>query len=446
MFFFHFQRLQRIEAEYPAATKLIDKNVIALGIAVMGFLINSFTNIVLTHILSKTTYGDFSLCASVIGFLGSIVLLGNDQSSIKFIPNYFKSQEYGLLHGILLYYGRSLLIMTSLVLLINFGMYKLMHSSFALDSTRHLVWKYLWIIPFAGVTSIFAMCLRSFKRGFYALITQNVLPGLLMMFVIMIIYYFNRQLFTLNKIMWIYFLTVYLATGLVQILGLFHIVPWQTFQHPSEYNRKMWFTTGVQLLLSALIYDGESSIVNLTLKFTGHSSSEIGSLSVAMTLYVATWLGCSACNAILSPLISPAAANKDIPTLQRLTNIGNTIVFVSGFLLCICFALFGKHYLAWFGKEYVDAYSTLLILSFGSLIAFAGSMSLPLLEYAVPPRILMNLTMIGTGVIVLAGIPLCHYFGIEGAAMEVVLIESGLTLIYAHRLKKDLKIKPFGII
>ena len=446
MHFFQFKRLQKIEAEYPAVTKLTDESVVAFGIAAIGFFISFMTNMVLTHVLNTADYGDFCLCASVIGFLGGVSLLGNDQSTVKFIPDYFKLIKNTLLHGIMLYYGRYLLIMIAVVLLISWGMYAWMQSPYALDPSGHIVWRYLWIVPFSAVASILAMLLRSFKRSYYALITQNVLPGLLMMLLVGIVYYWTRQKISLDQIMWIYFSSVFGAIIVIQLVGLIKVLPWNIFQESPQYSRKVWFTMGLQLLLSLLVYDGESSIVNVTLKFTGHPSAQIGLFSVAMTIYAAAWLGCAACSSVLNPFISPAADQKDTAALQRLNNIGSAIIFLSGLFLALCFAFFGKVFLGWFGAQYVQAYSALLILSFGSLIAFAGGMTLNLLEYAIDPNVLMKITLQGTIVIILLGIPLCRYFGVNGGAVEVVLIESGLTLLYAYKLKQILKIKPFGII
>ncbi len=438
----HFRRLKIIVEleQYPKMLHLIKAIFLGLGLLVIGYFLQFIMNMVFTHNLTTSDYGDYNLITNTIFFVGIIFLLGNDQASIKFIPDYFTQKKSELLHGIFIYYARWWWWMMVCVCILGVAIAVWVRRY---HSGAHLIWQYLWMIPFSALVNLLGMLLRSRNQGFYSLLTLHVLPPVFLIGAIEMVHYIHHQSITLNEMMWIFLIANLLLVIFVQLMSLYRVIPWEVFKISPQFFNKTWFLVGVQLILGMLIYDGESSIVNITLKLTGHSSAEVGIFSVCMVFFSAMWLTYSACAAVFNPLIEPIMVAKDTARLQILNNMGNATMLGVGAIIFILLLSFGKVFLSWFGADYVQGYSTLLILCGGSLLGLAIGMSTPLLEYTLDDKILMKLTLICSFFIVLAGIPLCKYWGIIGGAIEILLVEVGIAFIYAIKLKQILHIKPF---
>ena len=426
-------------ALYSITAKLsFDKKIgVTLLIAIVGYVLQYLFNIELSHAFSTENYGEIQAILSISGFLALVLLLGNATASVKFIPQYYSTNNYKKLHGLEKYYLSHVLIPCLIILIVL-----LILSFFTWNLTFDVTWKYLWITPLLALLTFFSKILQSLNAPIASLLSGRVFPK----FLFLLSFEFFRFFFEINSIKTA--LCLY-SLGLVfiifyQIFKTTHLLDNKNFTSHDIETDKNWFSTGIQLLFAVLLIQNGIGIINFLLKLFGeNSTTSIAVLSVVYTLTVCMQISYIACSDLLDSSIAPNTQEKN--TLQSIINKGNCITFSFGFTIFCIFVFFGKTLLGHFGEFYVSGYVPLLIVAGGNLIGLAAGLSPDLLEYTLNPKELLLLNLGGCIVIILAGSLLIYLYGLYGAAITLALIQGGLTILYGIALRKRLNLKAFSI-
>ncbi len=449
MFSHHFEFHQQVvdNAATPAPWK---KNIafiatISLMLTLIGFGSKYLNSFLLTHWLSIEVFGNYSYVTNLIITLSLLALSGKDKVSVKFLPAYLAEQKYGEVRGFYQYFSKYFLFSSLFILLISTALFWLdNYTPLSQYSKDYVLLSYVWIVPFMALFIYTTTLLRSYHWSYLSTSSQVLILPAITTFYIYIIHVFLHPLNLTLALLSFFLATITLIV--IHEICLRKSIQWDHLKkYTPVFYASQWNTVGYQLMLSMLILASEQTIVNILLKFFDHNNTNLGLFNAAYTLVAAIWISATACATVLTPGISLAKEKNDLVKLQRINNIGFAIMVIPGIIISISFLLWGKTILNYFGPDYSRAYWTLLLLTAGNFIGVLNGMAVYFLQYASDPKSLMKLTSAFTIMLCIIGAVLCHYLGLEGAALTNALFQVVLGTVFAIQVKRKLNIKPWVI-
>ena len=163
--------------------KLTLISMVSIGIIILGYALRYIVNLILARHLQTAVYGDWAFIFNVITFSSIIVLLGADDASLVFVPEYVVSQSWDKAAGFLERHIK-LIIFMSFLIIAGGGM--LVSILYLLDrigdiniSNYYPVIFSFWLIPLAGIVMFNAKLLRSLHCLSWSLVTYRILVFLL---------------------------------------------------------------------------------------------------------------------------------------------------------------------------------------------------------------------------------------------------------------------------
>jgi O-antigen/teichoic acid export membrane protein len=419
--------------------------VLTLLAAILSFTAPYGLNLFLAQTFTPEEFGEISAILSISGFLAGFILLGSDQSCIKFIPQYLAEGNYSKLHGLHKFYWRYVILLCLFLLIAGLGVSSLVwgfHQTLS-GFEINILWEYLWLIPLAALLSFFTMILCALRKPVDSTLTYYVFPSLFL--VVGLIFWKNIfDTLEIRTAIFLYGFAV-LCVVIYQIVKIKKALHPQIFRSPPENHNRVWLVTGVQLLFILLV-TWEEGLVNFLFKLTRQDSGDsLAIFNAVATIADFMWISYYTCRVLLDSTIAPTALLSGTSKFQRLINKGNIVMFSFGVLFLVVFIFFGKTLLSHFGPTYIAGYPALLLIATGYLFSLCAGLSCDIMEYAVEPRIFMLVNALGFIAICFLGFFLIYFWGLYGGVVTLILVETGSTLVYATIIRKTLKVNVFGI-
>src|SRR3989338_2632699 len=176
------------------------KSVLTLLIATGGYALTFLLNSILAHALTPVNYGEITAILATATLFTAIILLGNDEASVKFIPDYLSQKDYAHLHRLIRYYYRYVAALCLLLFIIFVGISVLLANS---HLSINITVRYLWITPILAMLTFFMMILRSLNAANSSLLTYSILPCLLFAICLELFIHFSGTI-TLRNALFIY--------------------------------------------------------------------------------------------------------------------------------------------------------------------------------------------------------------------------------------------------
>ena len=350
--------------------------------------------------------------------LAIVAKLGFDTSLLRFIPEYFVKTDRGRLRGII----RSSFFLTILAsltigLLANLAIFTLrgrITPGWIAPLQIMLV-----VLPFYTLTVVRQAALRAFKHVVLAELPESVVRPIVLALAAFLFYHIAGALDA--KSAW---LSQLFAVFLAFIFGTFLLFKKLPENAGAEivYDNRLWITTSIPMLLmsSMNIIQSQASIIVLGFY---RSSEEVALFSAAARIVILATFILMAVNSIAAPMISELYYANKRQELQSLLEYSAKGIALFTALTTLLLVFFGKSILAFFGRDFADGYSILLILLAGQTIkSFMGPASF-LLNLTGFQNLTAKVMTVAVVISVVLNLLLIPKWGVWGAA-----VASGVTM------------------
>jgi O-antigen/teichoic acid export membrane protein len=150
---------------------------------------------------------------------------------------------------------------------------------------------------------------------------------------------------------------------------------------PKTQGNKIWTRTAIPLLITTLFvqYFPELSVVLLGMLLP---AKDVAIFYTCFRIALFIGFGIAAINALLTPNISRLYSGGEIKKLQHEVSRTTLVKFSGSVLALFILIFFGDTVLGWFGEDFIEGYSTLLLLASAQVLISAVG----------PVDLLLNLT------------------------------------------------------
>ncbi len=218
-------------------------------------------------------------------------------------------------------------------------------------------------------------------------------------------------------------------------LSLFYvnnIIKKINFTKTSIINNMKILKVSLPMFITSSIFLIMSLIDKIMLGFfTG--PFEVGVYSVALKLATITSMGLVAINTIIAPKFSELYWKKDTESLKKVVKFSARIIFFSSAPILLIYFIFPRYVLSFFGKNFIDGYSALMILSAGQFInSISGSVG-NFLNMTDNQNIFRNISLIALIINIVLNYFLIPRYSYNGAAIATacsMAIWNLISLVY----------------
>ena len=393
--------------------EILKKGFLAILLKIIGLASGYGFMLYVTNILGADAWGQFSLALMMLTFASILAKFGIDTVLLKYVSSYRKSSE-----KIMTVYKRSvqLVLISSLIISIILFYASDFISERIFDNFQlSIIFKIIAfvVIPF----SIFQVNIQ-FIRGLKK-IKESILFNDVLKFIFTIVILFFMSFTTFNNYNAVVAFT--LSIFLLMLFSTNYIFKYKNINIEHNINIKvpsfkqlckeafpMMFSTSFLLVMSWI------DIFMLGVFMT---EKDVGIYSVAVRLSMLLSIVLVSVNSILAPRISETYNNNQMDEFKKLIYFSVKLIFYCSFPIIIIIVSFPELLLSFFGKEFIIAKDTLLILLLGQFInVCSGSVAL-ILNMTGSQKVFSKILLVTLCINILLNYFLIKTFGIDGAAI-----------------------------
>ena len=352
------------------AKKITGSFGLKLSLVALSFL----TSIYLARMLSAEGYGTYSYAVTWISVLQIPAVLGFRELLLKEVSVYASKGENNYLHGLLRLSKGIGILVTSLLVIVSllYIRIKLVDTNPQLALTFGIA---LVSLPMLVLTALRQGTMQGLGRVVISQVPEMLIqPVALILFLLIFYFLVGTEL----ESEWAILFRV-IATGIAFVVGdilLNKTIPVDVKKAVPKYQANQWIKRCLPFVLISCTYviNRKADILMLGAL---HGTESVGIYTVVGRGSDFLSFILVAVNASIAPSISRLYSQQKLGELQRLITRSTRIVFLYSLTLTIILTIFGKWFLLIFGSDFVQGYSTLVILNLGKLFnAFAGSVGL----------------------------------------------------------------------
>ena len=396
---------------------------------IAGTFIMLSSHLLLTRLMGAANYGIYTYVLSWLNILLLLSLMGSTSLLVKYIPIYQSQAQWGALRGLLKDSYFFVLIASFIVSIFTAIVIWQLQNQLN-QNLVHTFWIGCLQLPILTLITLHQSALRGFKIIVFAQLPTLILRPIILTFLVVILSFQISQ--PVNSLITIIF---NLLANIISLIFISYI--YQKRLPPSikfsaiEYHHREWLSVALPLFLIA----GMQITLNKTdiLMIGGIlDATQVGIYAVAGKIATLITFSLSAVNAIAAPMISELYAAKKYLELQRMVTIAARGISLYSIPVTLLILFFGNQILSLFGVEFVQGYSSLIILTAGQLVnALAGSVGFLMIMTGNHKKALF-VTVCSLGLNFLLNINLIPILGINGAALatSITMIIRNLFLVY----------------
>ncbi|MFK7846882.1 MAG: flippase [Rhodothermales bacterium] len=423
-----------------------------------GFLIKMLSTLVifastmaLTRLLGKQEWGAYSFAIACLSTCLIIARYGFNKSAIRYIASYRSKKEWGLINGFVRYSQRTS-FKIAIGLSLGFGLIIYLSRSYIIakygdDAFYNCLLIALLFLPLVARLEIQEGMLDGLKRVVLSQLSMRTLRPALIAIAMIITYYWTdigRITREAGDIVLHAELAIFinLAATICAVFLSYYLVksavPKQVGTAQPEYNKKEWFSTSQDMMLTSgfnyVLISADSLMLGIML-----NTDAVGVYRIASQVAAAIVIALTAMNGILHPIVADLHANNKRQELQRIVSLGANAVFALSIIGGLILYFAADFLPLLFGAEYVEPIPLLRILIFGQIFNACAGPAVLLLNMTGHQRDAAKIMAIGALLnLVLNGI-LITSMGIKGAAIATIvttlLWNIGAAMVVWYRLK-----------
>ncbi len=395
-----------------------------------GIMIAS--NLFFARHLGEDLYGDFSFTMSAVILGSQIVLLGAEETTMRFVPRYVDSGAREKIAGLLRFFFASTVVicLLSIVFLwtLIFEEGAIRPHATRFERTVQLLGLVALCVPIYASVDFGQKVLRSF--GMWAksyLPNRLVAPGVTLAVVALAVY--------LHLSLTIWTVPIAIAAGsaaalILQVI-LFHRARLsQYLKGKGQYDVKPWLSFSLPMMMTALTWKVIAYGDIMMLEILSSDEASVGEFAAAQSatlLLSAVYLSIVT---VTAPIISAAAQSMGHGGLQDMLSKVVTIVFAFAVPFCVLTILFRHEIMGFYGPDYAEASGVLVLLAIGLGINVVLSPSKTFLEYMGRPKLSLWPTALAAAANIVLDAFLIPLYGIDGAAGSTLFILVGSALAW----------------
>lgn len=422
----------------------INRSILSgIFVAIGSFLVTFLLNIVIANLLSKPSFGDFSVAYTWVKFLIPIALLGGRKIIPKFLSQYKKHQRAHA-SGILIFYSSmALLIGLSISLCFFWFSYIDIHfiTRAGIDQYHPIVLA-LFMIPLVALNQINGAILQTHHQFFWAQSSVKTFPFLLFMLFLGSIYFYQ---ITYN--VWYTFVTFIIAYLLIVFFQYYLIKKFSSIsfiKQKATYLPKEWLALSLPIMGVSITFQCIRLVDITMIELIGKSEEIVAYIAAALSTVRLLWIAKDPCDTIMMPLLSEAM-QKGHQAVEKIYRVHTFYSSILGLIITTVIILFGRPLLKLFGPGYTVAYFATVTLALAHYIKVISSSTVYLLGYYAVRGWLVWTEIICIILIILLNFLLIPLYGIEGAAFATLvgMSASAFTKMIILRLKLNIRLISF---
>lgn len=416
--------------------EIATKGIKALIIEALSLVLALVTNWVLAKHLGTELFGYYTYAFTWVTVLGTVSAWGYNSLINRELPKLIQQNDEEqakslIAHARLTTFVISILI-TVAFMLINYFF-----------NNDNLLFKLVMIMSAIAIQFFPQILINNSieiarKRIVFAQLPLKILkPGLLLIFIYFIAFYFPKNISVVVSLNIVAFIIAFLV-GLIFSNKYFKL-----FAKTSKQNKNVWSKSAAGFLLLTLVVMLHSKADVLLLGFFNMADKAgIYAVSVAFSGLIALPLLVS--NSVITPYIVEMIDNKKKELSQNIQRIMR-LIFMGGSALFIIFIFIGKYLLGYFGDDFIMGYPVLIILGFAQLMnVYLGPVG-NFLTMTHQVKLVTKTTIISLIISLIFSILLIYPFGINGVATgtAVGIIYWNLYLHFKIKSIYNIKISAF---
>ncbi len=381
--------------------------------AVMRYVIN----VVMTNIVSLSTYGIYSAVYTSVTILGTIAMLGLDNTLVRFLPTYRVKGERNLAAGLLRFVVWMTLISSLLcAALFYLSARVLAHLVYHQDAYELPLKEVALLIPLMALQIVLCSGLQAVNATKWRVYVGRIIQPTLSLVLLGVFYLLGLRLEALILATTCGFLASVIAGQLLLRKASKPIVS----DVIPRLEPKTWLHFALPISLNSFIQTVLDSTDMLFLVVFA-TSAQIGLYSAADRLSVLVLMPFYTLNTIFAPLIADYFARDKHEQLAKLAKVVTKWMFSLSLPVFLCFCVFHEPILSIFSKDYTAASTVLIILSFGNLVDAGTGSTGSILVMTGHTRLILANTVATIIVNIGLALWLVPHFNIIGAAVAAAM-------------------------
>ncbi|NRS87885.1 O-antigen/teichoic acid export membrane protein [Flavobacterium sp. 7E] len=355
-----------------AQNPFVAQSLITLILRVFGVLILFGFTLFLTKNFSPKIVGQYDFVRSFLLVIGSICLLGCDQSILYFRGRIKAESKLNDLKAIYRKMVGILFVMSILVFLIVLSINEQIVNSFFLDQSVYALFlKASGILFFYGIMTLNIEVFRALDHIYIAELFRNSIKYIPLIIGALFLYYSNNEGYLVDVFLIGFVLLSILTT--VLLLYYFNRINNKTKTYSISYKEIVTKSYPIAISGMALFLLMSFDIMFLK-KY--RNDETVAFYSLAIKLMTMLSMVIVTVNITISAQISEFFSINNKQELNKIVRNSSRLIFAFTLPLVLLICVFSEYILGFFGKDYVVAREALLILIIGQGICSAfGSAS-----------------------------------------------------------------------
>ena len=402
---------------------VLHKSVYVFLLRVLAAAITLVLSIVITRELGPQISGYYFFSVSFVLFLSSISSLGLANASLKLVSINKENTSYLVMH---IKKVIALVIFASLFVYLTLSGYQFLEHAevFQNEMISKSIKVVFLVLPFFSLMLIFSSVFQALDK----LTSSMFLLGMGYQ-TIMLATLFFLNVKSLNELFTAYVVSIQLVT--IICLIYFCIKRKNSSGNKFKFNRSLYaelLTLSLPMMVSQIV----SQISN----FCGHfllsifsTPENVAYISVCLRISIVMSFFIIAVNRVVAPRFASSFQAGDIKQIKNLIATSNKLLLVFSLPVFTVVVIYGKELLSFFGSEFVQAYSALIIISAGQLIASLTGTVVLLLQMTGYQNVVARNVIFSSVISIIIGLFLVPKYGLIGAAIMTFISLSTINLL-----------------
>ncbi len=429
----------RDESAGPDPPKgMTNQTVVALFFTLLYYGILIVSNLFFARHLGEALYGDFSFIMSAIILGSQLVLLGGEETTMRFVPRYFDSGARAKIAGLLRFFFASTIVLCLVSALFLWALiveeegFRPHPSRF--ETTIHLLGLVALCVPIYALVDLGQKILRSFGMwGRSYLPNRLVAPSVTLIVIALAVY------LDLSLTVWTIVIAIAVGSSAALVLQviLFRGAQFAKYvKGKAKYEIQPWLSFSIPMMITALMWKLITYGDIVMLELLGPDEASVGEFAAAQSATILLSAVYLSIVTVTAPLISAAAQALDRAGLQAMLSKVVGIVLVFALPFCVLTIVFRDEVMALYGPGYEEASGVLVVMAIGLGINVVLSPSKTFLEYMGWPKLALWPTAVAATANLALDAVFIPLYGIEGAAGVSLLVLVGSALAWVVLLHR----------
>jgi len=339
----------------------------AFILKVVALIFGYISTIIIARYYGPRTVGLYNLSFSIFNIITMIALLGFPKSILRFVGEYNNDAALKdvLKKMMFLSLTVSLLLIIIFYLFADYISVKFFHDR----KLKKFIQIMLIGVPFYIISTLLIEFIRGLRIVKVSESLRNSISFFRLILILILIFIVGYNGLTpaissAGSYIILIFLTFFYSVNIIKKLN---------FAKVSNVNYLKVLKISLPMFITSSIFMIMSLIDKIMLGFFTNPY-DVGIYSVALKLATITSMVLVAINTIIAPKFSELYWAKDIENLKKVIRFSAKIIFFSSAPILLIYLVFPRYILSFFGKNFTNGYSALMLLSAGQFInSISGS-------------------------------------------------------------------------